>query len=92
MKIVNIQAAKTHLSRLVEEAAAGEAVVIAKSGKPIATLSAFRPMGETRILGALAGQVWEAVDCWEPDANLENTLSGEAEWEVPAPRASEEGK
>jgi len=35
MKTVNIHDAKTHLSRLVEEAAKGEAFVIAKAGKPM---------------------------------------------------------
>lgn len=35
MKTVNIHEAKTHLSRLVEEAAGGEAFVIAKAGKPM---------------------------------------------------------
>ena len=38
MKTVNIHAAKTHFSALVEEAAAGEEIVIAKSGKPMARL------------------------------------------------------
>jgi prevent-host-death family protein len=35
MRIVNIHEAKTHLSRLVEEAANGESFVIAKAGKPL---------------------------------------------------------
>lgn len=35
MKTVNIHDAKTHLSRLVEDAAKGEAFVIAKAGKPM---------------------------------------------------------
>ena len=35
MPTVNIRAAKTHLSRLVEEAAAGEEIVIAKAGTPL---------------------------------------------------------
>jgi prevent-host-death family protein len=35
LKIVNIHEAKTHLSRLVEEAAKGESFVIAKAGKPM---------------------------------------------------------
>jgi len=38
MPTVNIHEAKTHLSRLVEQAAAGEEVVIAKAGRPIARL------------------------------------------------------
>jgi prevent-host-death family protein len=35
MDIVNIHEAKTHLSRLVEKAAKGEAFIIAKAGKPM---------------------------------------------------------
>ncbi|SMF40745.1 prevent-host-death family protein [Xaviernesmea oryzae] len=35
MKTVNIHDAKTHLSRLVEDAAKGEPFVIAKAGKPM---------------------------------------------------------
>ncbi len=36
MRTINIHAAKTHLSRLIEEVAAGEPFVIAKAGKPMA--------------------------------------------------------
>lgn len=35
MRSVNIHEAKTHLSRLVEQAARGEAFIIAKAGKPM---------------------------------------------------------
>jgi prevent-host-death family protein len=38
MKMVNVHAAKTHLSRLLDEAAAGEDVVIAKNGTPVVRL------------------------------------------------------
>jgi prevent-host-death family protein len=38
MKVVNLHAAKTHLSRLVDAAAGGEDVVIAKAGKPMVRL------------------------------------------------------
>ena len=41
MRTVNIRAAKTDLSRLVDEVAAGEEVVIAKAGKPLARLVPF---------------------------------------------------
>ncbi|MGK6316120.1 type II toxin-antitoxin system Phd/YefM family antitoxin [Neorhizobium sp. DT-125] len=43
MKTVNIHEAKTHLSRLVEEAANGEGFVIAKAGKPMVKVV---PLGE----------------------------------------------
>jgi prevent-host-death family protein len=41
MQTHSIHAAKTHLSRLVEEAAAGETIIIANNGKPIAKLVAL---------------------------------------------------
>lgn len=59
MKIVNIHEAKTHLSRLVEEAAGGESFVIAKAGKPMVKVTALSvPVGEEiKRLGFMAGQI-----------------------------------
>ncbi len=58
MQIVNIHAAKTHFSRLVDAAAAGEEIVIARAGKPVARLV---PLAEAkkpdRVLGTLAGKL-----------------------------------
>jgi prevent-host-death family protein len=62
MKTLNIQAAKTHLSRLVEEAAAGEEIVLAKAGKPIARLVPYRGTGKKRVLGPWKGKVRIAKD------------------------------
>lgn len=59
MKTVNIHQAKTHLSRLVDRAAAGEPFIIAKGGKPlvrVVPLDAPMP-GRERRLGFLEGQV-----------------------------------
>lgn len=42
-KTLNIYEAKTHLSALVEEAAHGEEIVIAKAGKPMAKLVPLEP-------------------------------------------------
>lgn len=56
MATVNIHEAKTHLSRLVERAAGGEEIVIAKAGRPIARLVGLRP-AQKRQLGLLAGKV-----------------------------------
>jgi prevent-host-death family protein len=55
---VNIHEAKTHLSRLVERAANGEEVIIAKSGKPVAKLVPIeKPAVDTsRRLGGLEGR------------------------------------
>lgn len=59
----NIHQAKTHLSRLVEQAAQGEEIVIAKAGKPIARLVAMgKPKQARRKPGALKGRGWVADD------------------------------
>jgi prevent-host-death family protein len=55
MTTVNVHAAKTHLSRLVEEAAAGGEIIIAKAGKPVAKLVPLNQQKSKRQLGALAG-------------------------------------
>lgn len=57
MKTVNLHAAKTHLSRLVDDAAAGQEVVIAKRGKPVARLVPFAEEPKKRQLGRLAGKI-----------------------------------
>ena len=57
MKQINIHQAKTQLSRLVEEVAAGAEIVIAKSGKPMARLVGFRETQRPRKPGALKGKV-----------------------------------
>jgi prevent-host-death family protein len=58
MRTVNIHAAKTHLSRLIEDVSAGEEIIIAKAGKPVAKLV---PLGVAskgeRKLGGLAGKI-----------------------------------
>jgi prevent-host-death family protein len=58
MKKINIHQAKTHLSRLVEEASKGESFIIAKAGKPIVKVTALNaPSGKVRRLGFMAGQI-----------------------------------
>lgn len=57
MRTVNIHRAKTHLSRLVEEAAAGEEIIIAKAGKPVARLVPLAHLEQPRQPGALRGRV-----------------------------------
>jgi prevent-host-death family protein len=57
MRTVNIHAAKTHLSRLVEQAAAGEEIIIAKSGKPVARLCPLAETPRRRQLGVLNGKI-----------------------------------
>jgi prevent-host-death family protein len=57
MRTVNIHAAKTQLSRLVDAAAAGEEIIIAKSGKPVARLGPLADARRKRRLGVLAGKL-----------------------------------
>lgn len=56
MKTVNIYEAKTHLSELVEEAASGEDVVIARAGRPVARLTRLHAKARKRRLGLLDGR------------------------------------
>jgi prevent-host-death family protein len=70
-KTVNIHAAKTHLSRLLDEAARGEDIVIARAGTPIARLVPFAAKTERRRgFGAGKGAVWigDDFDAPLPDA------------------------
>ena len=71
MKSVNVQYAKTQLSRLLEEAAAGETIVIGKAGKPMAMLVAWRPELKKRQLGAWRDKVWIADDFDAPSPEIE---------------------
>lgn len=58
METVNVHAAKTQFSRLVDQAAAGEEIIIAKAGKPVAKLVPLtsRENRPKRLLGLLAGR------------------------------------
>ena len=66
MKTVNPYDAKTHLSRFVEQAAAGEEIVIAKAGRPRARLVPFHSHDRPRRPGIWKGRVWIADDFDEP--------------------------
>lgn len=57
MSQVNIHQAKTHLSRLVEQAASGKEIIIAKAGKPIARLIPYVAKGKVRRPGQLRGKL-----------------------------------
>ena len=57
MEYINIHAAKTHLSALVEKAAAGEPFVIAKSGRPLVTVSPYMTKTSNNRVGFLKGLI-----------------------------------
>jgi prevent-host-death family protein len=72
MKMVNIYEAKTRLSQLVEEAASGRDVVIARAGRPVARLTRLSTADRKRRLGALDGRLRVPADFNRPlpDATL----------------------
>jgi len=59
MDTINIHEAKTHLSRLVEQAVGGEPFIIAKAGKPLVKVVALHApvSGQIRRLGFMEGQI-----------------------------------
>ena len=59
---VNIHEAKTHLSRLIDEVAAGAEIIIAKAGKPMARLSPISAPATKKHLGLLNGRIKVAED------------------------------
>ena len=66
MKIVNMHAAKTNLSELIVEALAGEEIVIARNGTPVARLTPFDVPEPARKFGALAGRLKVGPGFFEP--------------------------
>ena len=81
-RILNLYEAKTHLSALVEEAAAGEEIVIAKNGKPRARLVALAAEADAspteRPLGAWRGRIWISDDFDAPwPEDIRRALEGE---------------
>lgn len=76
--IVNVHEAKTHLSRLLDRAAAGEEIVIGRAGKPVARLVALA--GTTpRVFGSLAGQIWMSDDFDAVDEDIAALFDGSAD-------------
>ena len=64
MQTINIHEAKTHLSRLVEQAAQGETFIIAKAGRPmvkVIALTAPDPT-QTKRIGFMAGEIEVPTD------------------------------
>ena len=82
MKSINIHEAKTHLSRLVDQAAGGEPFVIAKAGRPLVKVIALDSpaSGEVRRLGFMAGEIQVPADFDRMHAaEIESLFDGSAE-------------
>ncbi len=74
MKRVNMHEAKTHLSRLVEEAVNGEEVVIARAGRPLVTLVPYVEKKQLRKPGGWEGKVWISDDFDDPMPEFEDAF------------------
>ena len=66
MKTINVHEAKTHLSRLLDRAHAGEEIIIAKSGQPYARLVPLEGRQPKREAGTLKGLVQLTDAFFEP--------------------------
>jgi prevent-host-death family protein len=63
---VNIHEAKTHLSQLLQRVMAGEEIILARAGKPVARLVPFTDQPVQRLPGSAQGQIWIAPDFEAP--------------------------
>jgi prevent-host-death family protein len=87
MRVLNIQEAKTHLSRLVDEAVAGEDIVIAKAGRPQVKLTPCLREQTPRVPGEWQGRLWMANDFDATSDELVRLFEGEEDAvKAPAPR------
>ena len=71
MKVINVQEAKTHLSRLLDAAAAGEEIIIGKHGKPLARLSPFVGSNLPRPMGGREAEIVIADDFDDEDSRIQ---------------------
>ncbi len=77
MKTVNVYEAKTRLSQLLDLAASGEEVIIARAGKPMAKLIAYRIDQRPRKPGYWKGKIKISKDFKELPENLSRAFRGE---------------
>ncbi len=78
MEIVNVNAAKTHLSQLLARVEAGEEVVLGRAGHPVARLIPFRPVGAKRRFGGWRGRAWISDDFDAPlPESIDKAFRGE---------------
>jgi len=77
MQIINIHQAKTNLSRLIEKTLSGEDVIIAKAGKPVAKLVAYKDKAKPRKPGLWKGKIWISDDFNDEDEEINRLFYGE---------------
>ncbi|MBI4098306.1 MAG: type II toxin-antitoxin system Phd/YefM family antitoxin [Candidatus Levybacteria bacterium] len=76
MQFVNIHQAKTNLSRLIADVLSGKDVVIAKSGKPVVKLVAYKQKDKPRKFGLLKGKIWVSDDFDDEDPEINKMFYG----------------
>ena len=76
MRIVNMHEAKSQLSKLVEQVLAGEEIIIAKAGKPIAKIIPYKPKPEPRKLGGYENEIYIPPDFDETDEEIVKLFEG----------------
>lgn len=77
MQTTNIHQAKTNLSQLIEKTLKGEEVIIAKAGKPVAKIVAYKEKLKPRKPGLWKGKVWMSDDFNEEDEEINKLFYGE---------------
>jgi prevent-host-death family protein len=72
MQIINIHEGKTHFSKLISDAEAGQTTIIGRKGTPVAMIIPYSPTQlQPRKGGQWKGLVWMAPDFDEPDLEIE---------------------
>jgi prevent-host-death family protein len=66
MKTITVHKAKTHLSKLIEEACRGEEIVIARGSEPVVRLVAINPGGKDRVPGSFKGKIFCDPNAFDP--------------------------
>ena len=74
MQQINIHAAKTHLSSLVDKAISGEPFIIAKAGKPLVVVKPYEPESTPQRIGFLKGKITVPADFDEMGGEYINNI------------------
>lgn len=74
---INIHEAKTNLSRLIADALDGKEVIIAKAGKPVVEIVAYKKKLKKRVPGLLKGKIWISDDFTDEDPEINKLFYGE---------------
>ena len=76
MLISNIHETKTNLSKLIEMVLAGEDVIVAKAGKPVAKLIPYTPLKKTSAFGIWKGKAWISKGFDDEDKEINKMFYG----------------